>query len=133
MFKCSALQPRIERCKAEATKLKNLLLSIGSIYRDSAKPVKNPVIDRMKTAMGQLRAEVPRSQVGQCVGASRLVLHAGHRIGVWACGPAVLVTCIDNVLCWVYIKNGYSYWSSVCVHSAYNLILFLTDNFVFPS
>ena len=40
---------------------------------------------------------------------------------------------IGLVLCWVYIKNGYSYWSSVCVHSAYNLILFLTDNFVFPS
>ncbi len=48
-----------------------------------------------------------------------LVLFAfGHGLGPWS----ILIQGIGSLaLFWVYLKNGYSYWSSVAVHFLWNL------------
>lgn len=50
---------------------------------------------------------------------SSLIFGLAHGRG-W---ESVLIQGVGGLaLCWVYIKNGYSYWSSVTAHALWNLI-----------
>lgn len=53
---------------------------------------------------------------------SSIIFGIGHKLGIWA---APIQGVGGLLLCGVYIKNGYSYWSSVATHFLINFYFYL--------